>query len=147
LKNTDLVSWVDPGLTSGIAVWSFAHGNVIEVKEFDFEELGCYLDNMPVQRIGWETFKITERTAKLTQAPWSLEVIGMCRWLALQKNWDVLKPAMPADRAPIHQVDALGWCPRGMRDDGMSACQHLLAWLLRTRLAPRWIYDTISPGT
>ena len=124
------------------------------VLEYPFKSVGVYLEAFlpeawPHLSIGWERFLITERTARLTQAPWSLEVIGMTRYIALRNGYRILTPAAPGDRdlGQVEMVDALGWCPRGMRDDGMSACQHLLAWMLRSQSAPQYVRDMIASRT
>lgn len=150
IHTRDAIVWVDPGLKTGIAVWGVSEAKLWHVVEADFTGTGSYLKDVRScwnrVAIGWESFFITSKTAKNTQAPWSLEVIGMCRWFAYESGWETLPPAKPADRELGQKkwVDALEWCPRGLRDDGMSACQHLLAWLLRTQLAPSYIYDTIT---
>lgn len=146
------VVWVDPGLKTGIAVYK-RDTQKVTVIETTLETTWMTMRDLvppgPGVAIGWEHFYITAKTAKLTQAPWSLEIIGICRGWAFQKEWDILPAAAPSDRhlGAVKFVDALGWCPRGMRDDGMSACQHLLAWLLRTQLAPAHVYDTIASVT
>lgn len=161
MSRPQTIIWIDPGQKTGIAEYNLTTGLITTVIETpDFQRVGDFLSNLhylaprPVA-IGWENFIISAATAKKTQAPWSLEVIGVCRWLALSYGWTILQPQAPADRhlGKKEWVDALGWCPRGARDDGMSACQHLLAYLLRSGLASQRIRDMIvtlqqgsSPG-
>lgn len=83
---------IDPGLTTGIAVVT-ADGTDLELVESD--ELDVMATGYRVRDLLWdlyqehgddfavviERFTITAATAKNSQAPWSLKVIGMVEWL------------------------------------------------------------------
>lgn len=141
----DLVMWVDPGETTGIAVYSWVTDAVTH-RELEFPHVGEYLEAMCMANknrlsIGWERFIITAQTARNSQAPWSLEVIGMTRWLVHRHGCVQLQPALPGDRELGNErwVRALGWMPPRKKTDrdAYAATQHLLAWMLRNNVLPR----------
>lgn len=83
---------VDPGLATGIAVVSRSDDDVLvleysgELPPLDAAErfrelLGI---RFPESEVVVERFTITSATAKNSQAPWSLKVIGALEWIA----WD-----------------------------------------------------------
>lgn len=133
-------------------------GQVVDVFEGNLIETGRFLMSVhrryrvpgvhPVIQLGWERFIITTETAKKTQAPWSLEVIGMLRWISYTNNWDILPSAAPGDRdlGKKEWVKALGWLPPRSGKDAMSAAQHLLAFLIRTGRTTQVIRDMIRPS-
>jgi len=91
---------IDPGLATGIAVVTQKNGNlsIWSARELDPIKTGAYAQAMLSDpfvlgasdlEIVIERFTITAATAKNSQAPWSLEVIGMIKWLVHDElNWD-----------------------------------------------------------
>jgi len=83
---------VDPGLATGIAVVTY---DGVDLAVAHSDELGAMATGAAVRRllqdytaetagslgIVIERFTITSATAKNSQAPWSLKVIGMVEWL------------------------------------------------------------------
>ena len=78
---------IDPGLATGVAVVTHDGHDlaVVYSGEFDPMETGVVVRNLlhehTPSEIVIERFTITTATAKNSQAPWSLEVIGMVKWL------------------------------------------------------------------
>jgi hypothetical protein len=85
---------VDPGKRTGVAEWVQKTPNHARVEfasyEFDTADFYDYIHDRIHALVGLgyeirfvvESFIITMHTAKNTQAPWSLELIGVCRFLA-----------------------------------------------------------------
>jgi len=89
----------DPGLVSGVAI--LTHSELLEpvVKmvgsmECEMSYVGEAAEHFLTTygpreaEMVCERFTITVKTAKNSQAPWSLEVIGMLRWL-IWRHWQV----------------------------------------------------------
>lgn len=83
---------VDPGLATGLAVLRYDGANVhiVHSAETDFIESGremehwlrvFHADEQGTWSVVAERFTITAATAKNSQAPWSLKVLGMLDWL------------------------------------------------------------------
>jgi hypothetical protein len=144
-----IVVFLDPGLLTGVAYYDYDHGICI-ADEFDFMRTAGELEKLVTLNyfatkekmtlgIGWETFRITAKTAQNTAAPWSLEVIGMARYLAQKNRATILPPAAPGDRLVVtdQMIKDLGLydAVRGKKD-AKSALQHLIAWQLRSNKLP-----------
>jgi hypothetical protein len=95
MPQTGRVVAIDPGLVTGICAVDMVLGDdgnrrlvVAASAETDFLRTGRMLQTLLLESdpettgIVMERFTITAKTAKNSQAPWSLEVIGMCRWIA-----------------------------------------------------------------
>lgn len=83
---------VDPGKTTGVCSFSIEKGedypSCLESYELTFLGAGQYLENHMGSYetiIACEAFLITSQTAKNSQAPWSLEVIGLVHYFS-EKN-------------------------------------------------------------
>ena len=85
-----------------------------------------------------EDFRISMGTAKKTQARWSLELIGVGRWMCSENvcSFYLQQPAEAKTFAPDHRLKRMNelvtgfWCPTkgGHAND---ALRHLLYWLVR----------------
>lgn len=109
---TDVPEWmlcIDPGLVSGLAslhydtregmtVVQSMEGDLCLVGEFTRAFLQTYTPNEA--EVVAERFIITERTVRNSQAPWSLEVLGVVRWLV----YDLWR--LPVEDAVILQSPA-----------------------------------------
>lgn len=85
-----LIVGIDPGLVTGVVSLSLLDGDLhnVDAMEFDQMGLGHYMEQLygtwrregdkPIVVI--ESFTITPQTGKNTQAPWSLENIGIVRF-------------------------------------------------------------------
>lgn len=88
-----IIIGIDPGLVSGYARFNFTPEGLSleESSELPWNELGEMLDkrlpeNPAETAVAIERFTITLATAKKSQAPWSLECIGMTQWLCYQHH-------------------------------------------------------------
>lgn len=77
---------VDPGQMTGLSFLGVGEVKP-QTSELPWQEFGEYVERVLSQSTGdmhvvCEAFIITIETAKKTAAPWSLEGIGVCRYLA-----------------------------------------------------------------
>lgn len=127
----------DPGLKTGYALCATKQMNVssgeldiiefLELCDSWFEELGPTLD------VVGERFTITAATAKKSQAPWSLEVIGAVKWLAHKHRCGDVKLQSPADAKTFATNDRLrrmGWWVPGTAGHDKDALRHLMVRLV-----------------
>lgn len=154
--------WFDPGLLTGVCAVNAKTGEVLYLDEHDLLNTGQLLEpgvqtfygSPPlldalhlltgVVSVGWETYTILKGAQ--SQAPWSLEVIGMIKYQCAKYGYTVLKPASPAQRevCSVSILKAIGWYPRVKgKKDALSAAQHTVAWWLRTDTLPEQYHDAI----
>lgn len=79
---------IDPGLKTGLVSFSISEENLpvcVEAYELEFVGVGRYLEYLNLVSsktiVICEAFIITPQTAKNSPAPWSLEVIGLARYI------------------------------------------------------------------
>lgn len=152
-----LVMWVDPGKITGLA-WQrvtplpLGLGRSVDfwTSEDEFQPLAEFIDGIahqwgPRLAIGWEHFTVDGSTHKKTAAPWSLEMIGAVRFIAGRHRCHVLPPAQPDDRKPASRdmIQRAGWEYHGK--DSFAACQHLMAYLLKSGQCPPDLMARIFP--
>lgn len=136
----------DPGLTTGWAAYD------TETAEFrsgqtQFMETGYQLewelqkaqhDKAPITVIA-ESFLITVNTAKNTQAPWSLELIGVIRYMT-KRNIDAAiilqKPGDAKAFSSDDKLKAMGFYVPGMKHAN-DAARHLLLHAAKSGLLTR----------
>jgi len=131
-----LVTAWDPGLTTGWATWN------VSTNEFDSDQ-GDYSDAYAKchsicgagSGVMWiaERFIITVNTAKNTQAPWSLEMIGVLRYFASVYSNSELHMQAQAEGKLLGTDDRLkllGWHKRG-KVHANDAARHLLSGMAR----------------
>lgn len=127
---------VDPGKISGIAIWTPEDGTSLSERDFfstcqiiaELADLGA--------TIVIERFTITARTAQLSQAPWSLEIIGVARFFA-ESCGQSLVVQTPADAKRFStdgKLKALGWWHKGGAGHANDAARHLLLYAARHNL-------------
>lgn len=132
----------DPGLRSGWATWE---GERIESGILDPMEQCAHLSywaGAHFQRqdalIVFERFTITERTAKLTQQHWSLELIGAGKWIAHERGIPFLTPLPSPNEAmgfcPDDRLRTLGLYVPGKEDHERVALKHLVLQLAKRGL-------------
>lgn len=128
---------IDPGRTSGIAIWQ-PDWEKPSLKEADFLTTCQLIEEMASDDVAYvlESFTITARTAQLTQAPWSLEIIGVARYIALEHGRDLVlqKPADAKRFATNPRLKALGWWHKGGGGHANDAARHLLLYVAQKRL-------------
>lgn len=124
---------IDPGKTSGIAYHDtvedkteFAELNFGETAEFIHSAADLHRDNLIIIS---ESFLITPNTAKNTQAPWSLELIGVARYAAQKYTGRDLQTQMPSAAkrfASDARLRHIGWWTKGKGGHANDAARHLL---------------------
>lgn len=139
---------IDPGLKTGMCVFTRKPGEEpvlvwsAELSEDDFANPIRYeLEKYPYLEIACERFTINAQTAKKTQAPFSLELIGVAK----QCLRDVGRPASdlnmqsPGDAMnlfPNPALKKLGYWHVGGEGHAMDAIRHGLLRLAKTGWPP-----------
>lgn len=141
---------VDPGKATGVAVFSFEKGQepeMLECAEVDFysfapwmrEWLGYYFmgenDKGDIHII-CERFTINAQTVKNSQAPYSLEEIGVLKQIMLDYNLDPenLKFQSPADAKAMFdnsKLKKLEYWNRGGEGHALDAIRHGLLYMVK----------------
>ena len=135
-----LVQWYDPGLTTGWAC--LAADGTFDSGQLSFTEIGEDLVRDaeaygPALWVGWELYNVTQGGGKVGTPKYSLETIGMLRWICHAHDVTVLK-AMPSASRKLGdelKLKKLGWRVPGKRHAN-DAAMHLLAWHLRENRLP-----------
>jgi hypothetical protein len=126
---------LDPGLTTGVSFWSENLPDTCQVFEADFHTLCVWLESHlhSFDEIVVERFIITPQTHKNTQSPWSLEVIGVSKWLALKSGRPFhMQMASAAKRfSTDDKLKAMNWYTKG-QGHANDASRHLLLRLVST---------------
>lgn len=130
---------VDPGKTTGYALW--IPPNDIQAGQAEFFDFLVRTEAWLLQygqqtKVVAERFIINQGTVKNTQAPWSLEVIGALRYLALKHGSGELVMQSPSDAKRFSSDDRLkrlDWWQRG-QGHANDALRHLLLFLVNQRV-------------
>jgi hypothetical protein len=146
-----LVLSVDPGKKSGIALFSFSGSDpeLISSGEFLMNEYAepilksieyAKLHQVPLETV-CERFTINAQTVKNSQAPFSLEQIGILKYLLLSNdlNPDLIAFQSPADAKRMFSNDALKkleYWHRGGEGHALDAIRHGLLRLAKTGWTP-----------
>lgn len=139
--------WFDPGLTTGWA--TMHHDGHFESGQCQFHDVGERLTRYaelhgPNLWVGWELYLVTQGGGKVGTPRYSLETIGMLRWICHVHDVTVLK-AMPSSARKLGddiKLKKLGWRRPGMVHAN-DAASHLLAWCLRERMLPGHLTDRL----
>jgi hypothetical protein len=125
---------VDPGKCTGYVIWNSGERTEGELSAERFLELADQLISAgDVDAVVCERYIITVRTAQLTQAPWSLEQIGVLRFLCKKHGIEFhLQNVSDAKKFGSEtRLTNLGWKrPRG-GGHARDAQRHLLVFLVR----------------
>ena len=124
---------VDPGYMTGVAWFDGdeMHGAELQITESDTWLFKTITERKPTVVI-CEAFRITVNTAKNTQAPWSLELIGVTR-LACRMAGITLAMQSPSTAkgfAKDDKLKALGWYTSTKGGHQNDAVRHLMVWLV-----------------
>lgn len=126
--------WLDPGKTTGFSTldrWA----NEFTAVELDFDATCRKLLTAPSLTdgviLGAESFIITVNTAKNSQAPWSLELIGCARMISnlyLGRKLEIQSPAVAKRFSSDARLKYAGfWTPgKGHAND---SSRHLLVYM------------------
>jgi hypothetical protein len=125
---------IDPGRKSGVAVLDLLLEKCDGV-ELQFDKYGDHLERVIAElrpTVVAEAFVINANTVKNTQAPWSLEAIGVARYLAAKYGCDFEVQAQSSAKrfATRERLTALGWYIPG-KGHLMNAQQQCLLYVVR----------------
>lgn len=132
---------VDPGLLSGVAIFSYVDGKLTleQSDELPWQELGELAEyHLAIRNKGMavvcERFTITVQTAKNSQAPWSLECIGMLQWLAYKNHagdFTLQSVNEAKNMFPNDMLHTLDYWHRGGEGHARDAIRHGLLFALK----------------
>jgi hypothetical protein len=139
---------IDPGLATGVAhmyVDDDKKLTLLEAAELSMFETGEWLDmrlfrtqpEQPNVHVVCERFTISAQTATKSQAPWSLETIGMVRWLAHEYNIEHVTLQTPSDAkgfAPNPRLKAMGLWHKGGEGHALDAIRHGVVFAVNKKL-------------
>ena len=128
---------IDPGLMTGVClidmldrenpvrVWS------AEVTTTEFYDKISELVAQPETHVVIEDFKITVETGKLTEAPWSLNLIGIVQYLCYL-NGKVLDFQLPSQKpfADNDKLRAVDFWHVGEAGHANDALRHAMIWIV-----------------
>jgi hypothetical protein len=123
----------DPGQTTG---WAWCDTVRMEVQSGE-EDFNHFCERMelwfsyygPQLDVTGERFTITAATAKKTQQPWSIEVIGVAKYLAHKYRCGTVTLQSPADAKRFgtnERIRAMGWWKPGTQGHDKDALRHLM---------------------
>ena len=133
------VLWLDPGEMTGWALW-YTEQQHLFTAEYDRKNIGTYLERWLSTGggktvLGCEKYIITPETARLSQQPASLEVIGIARELANKYPVVEFRCDQSSSTAKTfctnQMLKAIGWYRVGMRHAN-DASRHLFLYLSNT---------------
>lgn len=147
LSDPTLVAWYDPGLTTGWA--TFGSDHIFESGQAPFENIGTQLTTWAEALgrhlwVGWELYNVTQGGGKSGTPKYSLETIGMLKWICHANDVTVLK-AVPSSNRKLGdelKLKKLGWRKPG-KVHANDAASHLLAYHLREGRLPRHLLDLV----
>lgn len=129
---------VDPGLRTGWALWKDGEitGGITDPLETgDFLKYEIQAAPLGRSEVVCESYTVTAQTAKLSQQYWSLELIGVARWLCHYFGAEFVEPLQKPSEAkrfvPDQRLRDLGlWVP-GREDHERDARRHLVLRLAK----------------
>ena len=127
---TKTVVAVDPGGTTGVAVWS-RDAVLVYAQCDDWQQAVDYVLATHPDVIVCESFHITTQTAKKSRSYDALYMIGALLYECNKRGVPLTLQA-PSERqfATPKKLAAIGWQPRG--DHATQAARHLLTYLFKT---------------
>lgn len=132
---------IDPGLVTGVVSLSVFENEIhnVEALQLDQMALGHYMETVHAQ---WrkcgdrpivicESFTITPQTGKNSQAPWSLENIGIVRFFCGKAGFELVfqTPAAAKRLAtdPVLKAAGLYWPGKG---HAVDAARHIFLYMV-----------------
>lgn len=133
---------IDPGKLTGMCLFSFDSKETVELlwtKECNEYESDFLIENIAMQyqphiEIVNEKFTVTERTAKLPDAPWSLEKTGVAKYIAnkYQLRYFQQTPSAAKDFTSDKQLHAMKLWHVGGKGHANDALRHGILHLAKT---------------
>ena len=134
--NPMVVVGVDPGLTTGIATWTQAHG-MHGLKELApalnaMDWLDCLTRTGHKKVFVIEKYIITPKTAQLSQQHDPLEIIGCLRWMCHDRGHEFVmqSPSEAKAFSTDAKLKAVGWYQPG-QGHARDASRHALLYLAK----------------
>uniref|UniRef100_A0AAU6R657 RuvC-like resolvase n=1 Tax=Micrococcus phage Kurnik TaxID=3092208 RepID=A0AAU6R657_9CAUD len=143
---TTAIIAVDPGKNSGVAeVYKGPDGWVFDSWELGVDQFFAFIEQRIVDLIGAgyevrlvaESFLITIHTAKNTQAGWSLEMIGVLKFLAYKYGLGAVTmqaPNIGKTFGTNGKLKYLGWFKSGTAGHANDAARHLATFAAQRSL-------------
>lgn len=139
----ELVLAIDPGLRTGWVTWARDENQVLAWGEDDEYDFCARVDRWlaatgPRVTVVAEAFVITRETAKKSQQPYSLYVLGAVRYLSMKHGAEGPRLRSAADAkgfATNDKLRRLGWYRRGA-GHATDAHRHLLVWAVEEGHVP-----------
>ena len=153
MENHSVVVWVDPGKMTGVASWDHLTGTFTSLHVPDLAALGNWIeilllvnDNDPDFKLalGWERYIITPGNTRHGTAYWSLEAIGVLRYLALKYHITILPPQTSSmmGTSTDERLKMIGWFKPGM-PHANDAARHLMRYMLKAGTLPIELWDKV----
>lgn len=128
---------IDPGLATGVCLIDLIDPeNPVKVwsKEVTIEEFHDNIEQLishEETHVVIEDFKITVETGKLSDAPWSLELIGVVRYLCYL-NGKVLDLQLPSQKpfADNDKLRAVDFWHVGGEGHANDSLRHAMVWIV-----------------
>jgi hypothetical protein len=148
---TKYILSVDPGKTTGVALFSWDPGGEPELIDSDEVEFSGYAkflrdkfdthSDKPEFHVVCERFTINAQTVRNSQAPFSLEKIGVLKQILLDYGLDVesLNLQSPADAKAMFdntKLKKLEYWHRGGEGHALDAIRHGLLYMVRLGWSP-----------
>lgn len=134
----------DPGYRTGLALFDLL-AEECESWEVQFERVGSFLEDL-IERyrpaVACESFIINVKTATSSQAPWSLEGIGIARFLATKYGcpFKIQSQSSAVNFAPDDVLKRLGWYKSNRN---IKRAQQQVVLYLGDH---GWWHDALDPG-
>jgi hypothetical protein len=143
-QDKEYVLAVDPGKTSGVALLRKndqtlgGEPSLVWSDELEWPQVGTRIEATLTSLYGKvdvvvERFTINKSTVAKTQAPWSLEIIGVIRWLAWKSNAGEIHLQEPGSTLRFvtnERIKALGMWHKGGAGHAMDAIRHAVFYLV-----------------
>ena len=134
-----IVMGVDPGLMTGVCLVNFGRDRedpvLMTSKEIEFPEvmLWCSTFMPEAQRLVAERFIITPKTGKNSQAPWSLETLGVVRAMSLDNDLELELQSAAEAKSTVDNpmIKRLGLWHRGGKGHALDAIRHATTYAIR----------------
>lgn len=135
----------DPGLTTGVSIYEDGE---IWGEQFTFRQVGDMLQNLSAPGVMkkdavvvCESFTINNQTARNSQAPWSLEVIGLIRYFSMVNHLELVfqQPSAAKRLITDEVIKRSGQWVKG-KDHQMDALRHLYLYAITTKgMFKEWV--------
>ncbi len=156
LKNKLGVLSVDPGKMTGVALFGWSgepedSPEVLYSGEVDEEEFAGVIKSLLARKEEFEEFKVVAeqftinlQTAKKSQAPFSLEQIGVLKYLCRESKIHEVFFQSPVDAKnmfPNPKLKKLEIWHKGGEGHALDALRHGLLLLVKSKWIPRALFD------